>query len=67
MHVVVTGVNGFVGKHLTEELLSHGHTVSGIILPGTPPLDTIPCVSHDIALFIVLCYWFGFVLCIAWY
>lgn len=28
--VVVTGVNGFVGKHLADELLRHGHEVVGI-------------------------------------
>lgn len=28
--ILVTGVNGFVGKHLTRELVQHGHQVVGI-------------------------------------
>lgn len=28
--VIVTGVNGFVGKHLVHELVKHGHRVIGI-------------------------------------
>ena len=30
MHVVVTGVAGFIGSHTAEALLSNGHTVTGI-------------------------------------
>jgi GDP-4-dehydro-6-deoxy-D-mannose reductase len=30
MKVVVTGVNGFVGQHLTRELTGHGHDVIGM-------------------------------------
>lgn len=30
MNIVVTGINGFVGKHLTRELKSAGHTVIGL-------------------------------------
>lgn len=30
MNIVITGVNGFVGKHLVRELINHGHTVVGI-------------------------------------
>lgn len=30
MKVVVSGVNGFVGGHLTRELVSHGHHVVGL-------------------------------------
>lgn len=30
MNIAVTGINGFVGKHLTRELISAGHAVIGI-------------------------------------
>ncbi|MBP7837162.1 GDP-mannose 4,6-dehydratase [Candidatus Saccharibacteria bacterium] len=30
MNIVVTGINGFVGKHLTRELVAGGHSVVGI-------------------------------------
>lgn len=30
MNIVVTGINGFVGKHLTQTLLGAGHSVVGI-------------------------------------
>jgi nucleoside-diphosphate-sugar epimerase len=30
MHVIVTGVAGFIGSHTAESLLATGHTVSGI-------------------------------------
>ena len=30
MNIVITGANGFVGKHLTNELLNAGHQVVGI-------------------------------------
>ncbi|GCD90655.1 GDP-mannose 4,6-dehydratase [Nocardioides sp. LS1] len=39
MKVVVTGVNGFVGRHLGRELFNHGHTVVGVGLgPVTPEM-----------------------------
>lgn len=31
MRVLITGINGFIGKHLTERLLGKGHRVSGIV------------------------------------
>ena len=30
MHILITGVAGFIGSHLGEKLLSLGHTVVGI-------------------------------------
>ena len=30
MNVLITGVAGFIGSHLSEKLLSHGHAVTGI-------------------------------------
>lgn len=30
MNVLITGVAGFIGSHLAEKLLSHGHAVTGI-------------------------------------
>ena len=30
MHILVTGVAGFVGKHLVNHLKDEGHTISGL-------------------------------------
>lgn len=35
MQVLVTGANGFIGSNLTQLLLSEGHTVKAMVLPGT--------------------------------
>lgn len=37
MHVLITGVGGFVGPRLARNLLEHGHKVSGTWLENTPP------------------------------
>lgn len=36
MRVLVTGVTGFVGRHLTAELAAHGHEVCGFDLGASP-------------------------------
>ena len=36
MNIVVTGVNGFVGKHLTRTLIEAGHAVIGVSQEDTP-------------------------------
>ena len=35
MHVLVTGVSGFVGHHLVAQLQREGHRVTGIVRPGS--------------------------------
>ncbi|MBM4044872.1 MAG: GDP-mannose 4,6-dehydratase [Planctomycetes bacterium] len=58
MRALITGINGFVGSHLAERLLSNGCEVAGTIQPGTT-LDnlahlgqqarTMPCDVTDAA------------------
>lgn len=36
MNIVITGINGFVGKHLTRELKISGHSVIGLDRSETP-------------------------------
>lgn len=36
VHVLVTGVTGFVGHHLASALLADGHRVTGIVRPSAP-------------------------------
>ncbi|GAA4346162.1 NAD-dependent epimerase/dehydratase family protein [Hymenobacter saemangeumensis] len=35
--VLVTGANGFLGRHLVAELQRRGHGVRALLRPGTPP------------------------------
>lgn len=37
MHVLITGIGGFIGPRLARNLLAHGHRVSGTWLENTPP------------------------------
>ena len=56
--VLVTGANGFLGRHLVAELLRRGYPVRALVRPGTaqtssrglPPLHTLPveCYEGDI-------------------
>jgi dTDP-glucose 4,6-dehydratase len=41
MHVLVTGAGGFLGSHLTERLLSDGHTVLGVDNLSTGDLENL--------------------------
>jgi len=36
MHVLITGIGGFIGPRLARNLLEHGHRVSGTWLENTP-------------------------------
>ncbi len=38
VHVLVTGVTGFVGHHLAAELIGDGHRVTGVVRPSGPEL-----------------------------
>ena len=35
--VLVTGANGFLGRHLVAELLRRGHPVRALVRPSQPP------------------------------
>jgi GDP-4-dehydro-6-deoxy-D-mannose reductase len=37
MHILITGIGGFIGPRLARNLLEHGHRVSGTWLESTPP------------------------------
>ena len=45
MSIIITGVNGFVGRHLARELHQNGHTVIGIALNGEIAPDIKDVVS----------------------
>ncbi|UOQ97639.1 NAD-dependent epimerase/dehydratase family protein [Hymenobacter sp. 5317J-9] len=35
--VLVTGANGFLGRHMVQELVARGHAVRALLRPGTAP------------------------------
>lgn len=48
MHVLITGVSGFVGPRLARNLLEHGHRVSGTYLDAPPTLDGVELYQADL-------------------
>ncbi|MFD2719158.1 NAD-dependent epimerase/dehydratase family protein [Hymenobacter monticola] len=40
--VLVTGANGFLGRHLVAELLRRGYPVRALVRPGSPPSPALP-------------------------
>src|ERR1035437_1005305 len=47
MRVVVTGAAGFLGSHITDRLLSEGHTVLGVDNLSTGTLDNLAHLSDE--------------------
>jgi GDP-4-dehydro-6-deoxy-D-mannose reductase len=47
--VLITGVTGFAGSYLAEELLSHGYKVSGTVY-NNEPTDNIAAIKKDLQL-----------------
>ncbi|MDO7853892.1 NAD-dependent epimerase/dehydratase family protein [Hymenobacter convexus] len=51
--VLVTGANGFLGRHLVEELARRGHAVRALLRPGTappfPPKWNVEYCEEDLA------------------
>lgn len=39
MKVLVTGANGFLGRHVVARLLERGHEVRALVRPASPPCD----------------------------
>jgi GDP-4-dehydro-6-deoxy-D-mannose reductase len=50
MHVLVTGISGFVGQRLARNLLEHGHRVSGTFQASAPAprLDGVDLYQADL-------------------
>jgi putative NADH-flavin reductase len=48
-NVVLFGANGAIGQALAAELLSRGHTVTGVTRNGTSPTPGVTAVQGDAA------------------
>jgi GDP-4-dehydro-6-deoxy-D-mannose reductase len=50
VRVLVTGILGFVGRHLANELIAHGNEVVGldIVQPATPLPDKVALMTADL-------------------
>jgi nucleoside-diphosphate-sugar epimerase len=49
MHVMVTGANGFVGRHVVTELRDRGHTVTAVVRPSRPLAPELRRPGVDVA------------------
>lgn len=54
MRVLVTGANGFIGRHVVATLVARGHEVRAIVRPGSQPApgqasDRVEVVRADLA------------------
>ncbi len=47
MRVLVTGAAGFLGSHLTDRLLSEGHSVLGVDNLSTGTADNLAHLSRE--------------------
>jgi dihydroflavonol-4-reductase len=53
MNILVTGANGFIASHITQQLLAHGHRVRGTVrslAKGTNHLRALPGASERLEL-----------------
>ena len=56
MNMLVTGAAGFIGSHLTDYLLTRGHTVTGLDDLSTGSLDNLHmALGHPNFSFVLTC------------
>jgi GDP-4-dehydro-6-deoxy-D-mannose reductase len=48
MHILITGVAGFVGSHLCRHLLDHGYQVTGTFIGDMPELSGVDLIEVDL-------------------